>query len=47
VATALALGLLDFYLAILGRGALVVVIAAGLVTCCSWSPSTSTGRPAV
>src|SRR4029453_5300156 len=31
VAAALALGLLAFYLAILGRGALVVLIAAGLV----------------
>jgi hypothetical protein len=43
---AVALGLLGFYLAILGRGVLAVVLAAALVTCCSWSPSTSTGRPA-
>ena len=43
---AVALGLLAFYLAILGRGVLPVLLAAGLIVCCFWSSSISTGRHA-
>jgi hypothetical protein len=45
-AAVVALGLLAAYLAVLGRGAVGVLLAAALVTLCCWSRSTSTGRPA-